>query len=451
MKNIAKKTLVLLVLFNFSFLTCINVCSEGLDPKTIYGTLYIDTNNDGNYEIAPAGVDIIVEVNEYTNTKQTDEYDEINYIIGIEPGHTDQTCTFSIEYDQVTYIPDDNQSIVLSEENENGPTPGYYIIDLHVTTEPTTNNPPEKPTASSPESNAKNIELNPTLSVYVADPDGDHMDVTFYDDGDNYIDREYNVPSGTRASVSWSGLDYNTGYSWYAVADDKKSGTNTSNTWMFTTKSAPEINHPPTKPTNPKPDNNSEENSLNPQLSVFVTDPDDDQLTVSFYNASNDQLIVTASNVQNATNAKVTWYGLDFNTYYTWYAIANDTEFETRSDVFTFKTIEEDNTPPDVSFEKPEEGSLYFFGNLVFPGVLRMPFILGKINIVVKATDDETGISRADLTIKGNWIEKTESLTTSPYTYEWSSFGFGKYNITATAYDMSGNSANTSMIVHKFL
>ena len=80
-----------------------------------------------------------------------------------------------------------------------------------------------------------------------------------------------------------------------------------------------------------------------------------------------------------------------------------------------------------------------------------MPFILGKINIVVKATDNESGISRVELSIKGKYSEKTENIPDYPYTYEWSSFGFGKYNITATAYDMSGNSANTSIIVRKFL
>lgn len=210
-------------------------------------------------------------------------------------------------------------------------------------------------------------------------------------------------------------------------------------------------NNPPNTPANPKPENNSENIGLTPQLSVFVTDPDGDALNVSFYNASNDALIGVAHNVQNATNATVNWIDLEFNTSYNWYAVANDSEFETYSDTFTFKTIKEDNIKPAVSFEKPEEGSLYLFNHRIFSGILKIPFILGKINIVINATDNQSGISKVELSIKGVFREINENLTEYPYSYEWSGFFFGKYNITATAYDMNGNSANTSMIVRKFL
>ena len=213
-----------------------------------------------------------------------------------------------------------------------------------------------------------------------------------------------------------------------------------------------EPNNPPNKPVNPKPENNSEDIVLNPQLSVFVTDPDEDSLTVYFYNASDEALIASVT-ANNGTNATVTWSNLAFNTSYQWYAVANDTEYEAASDTFTFKTIEiqEDNTKPVVSFEKPEEGSLYLFDSMIFSGILRIPFIIGDINVIVKATDNESGISKVELSIKGLFTDINENLTEYPYQYNWSSFSFGKYNLTATAYDMSGNYANTSIIVRKFL
>jgi len=156
-----------------------SINAEGLDQKTIYGTLYIDTNNDGNYEIAPAGIDIIIEVNEYTNTKQTLEYDEINYLIGIEPEHTNETCYINISYYGKSYTPDDNQSIVLSEENENGPDPGYYIIDLHVTV---IDNPPEKVTGltvTDAKDGKLNLEWDPANDDFGIDHYKIYKDSTF--------------------------------------------------------------------------------------------------------------------------------------------------------------------------------------------------------------------------------------------------------------------------------
>jgi len=101
------------------------------------------------------------------------------------------------------------------------------------------NHPPDKPTNPNPPDGATGIDLNPTLSVDVYDPDGDTMDITFYDaSDDSIIGTDYDVPSGGTASVTWSGLDYDTTYGWYTIADDKKGGTNTSDTWHFTTKSA---------------------------------------------------------------------------------------------------------------------------------------------------------------------------------------------------------------------
>ena len=79
------------------------------------------------------------------------------------------------------------------------------------------------------------VDLNPVLSVVVSDPDGDVLDVGFYDASDDsliYVDSS--VPSGGVASITWSGLDKNTSYSWYVIIDDSEDTTN-SNTWNFKT------------------------------------------------------------------------------------------------------------------------------------------------------------------------------------------------------------------------
>ncbi|MFP4608626.1 MAG: hypothetical protein ACOC55_05510, partial [Candidatus Natronoplasma sp.] len=54
-----------------------------------------------------------------------------------------------------------------------------------------------------------------------------------------------NVGSGSRASVTWNGLDYSTTYDWYAVAEDANGTSAESSTWSFTTMEEPDL-LPPT-------------------------------------------------------------------------------------------------------------------------------------------------------------------------------------------------------------
>ncbi len=99
-----------------------------------------------------------------------------------------------------------------------------------------TDRTPNEPTLNSPTDGAVNKSLDVTLSVTVTDPDGDAMDVSFYDASDDtQIGNTQNgVADGSDASVTWTGLSEQTTYSWYAVADDGVT-TNQSDTWSFTT------------------------------------------------------------------------------------------------------------------------------------------------------------------------------------------------------------------------
>ncbi len=96
---------------------------------------------------------------------------------------------------------------------------------------------PEPPYDPDPQHGALDVNTNPVLSVAVYHPGDKMTDVYFYDaTGDMLIGIDENVASGTRASVTWSGLEYGTGYNWYAVADDGYE-TATSDTWQFITES----------------------------------------------------------------------------------------------------------------------------------------------------------------------------------------------------------------------
>jgi subtilisin/minor extracellular protease Epr len=119
---------------------------------------------------------------------------------------------------------------------------GYGLVDAEAAVNAvgggTSNSPPNAPSNPIPNDGATGVSTSPTLSVDVSDPDGDIMDVSFYDaNTGNPIGTDTGVASGGTASVTWSGLSHDTTYSWYAVASDGVATTQ-SQTWKFTTESS---------------------------------------------------------------------------------------------------------------------------------------------------------------------------------------------------------------------
>lgn len=102
------------------------------------------------------------------------------------------------------------------------------------------NSAPDAPSNPSPQNSQEGVSASPTLSVDVSDPDGDSMDVEFYDASDNSLIDTDSTSSGSTASVTWNNLNNGQTYSWYAVADDGQE-TNQSSTWSFTTNYPPEL------------------------------------------------------------------------------------------------------------------------------------------------------------------------------------------------------------------
>jgi len=90
---------------------------------------------------------------------------------------------------------------------------------------------------NSPEDNSVKGETSVVLNVTVTDPDGDSMDVRFYDSSGTLIGIDSNVPSGSFAATSWSGLSDGL-YQWYVNVTDGLL-TTTSDTWMFYVDTTP--------------------------------------------------------------------------------------------------------------------------------------------------------------------------------------------------------------------
>jgi len=114
----------------------------------------------------------------------------------------------------------------------------------------------------------------------------------------------------------------------------------------------------PSPPLNPSPVDGAGNVGLSPSLSVDVSDPNGDPMTVRFYDNATDSLIDSVSLTGNGT-AGVTWDGLDYGTTYRWYATADDAECPTpvSSSVWQFTTLS--NSPPNTpTLSGPDNGSV---------------------------------------------------------------------------------------------
>jgi len=185
-------------------------------------------------------------------------------------------------------------------------------------------------------------------------------------------------------------------------------------------------NSAPDKPTNPSPENNSEDVNLNPILSVEVTDPDDDTMNISFYNASDDSLIDIATNVTNGSTASVDWPDLSYNTTYHWYASASDGQAFNDSEIWHFTTESKPNTPPivdDILNQTITEGENFTTINLD--------------DYVWDAEDPDENITwsysgNIELEVDINTTNRVATIT--PPDENWN----GQENITFTATDTGG-------------
>lgn len=149
----------------------------------------------------------------------------------------------------------------------------------------------------------------------------------------------------------------NGSWSFYRWTGDLTSNKNPETILMNSNKEVTvnfvEYNQPPNMPNNPHPEDGDNYVNLNPSISVFVSDPDDDPMNVFFYNAADDNLIGTATGISNGSHASVVWSGLGYNTVYNWYAIANDSMLESISDTWSFITRSKPSLDPPPSDRPP--------------------------------------------------------------------------------------------------
>lgn len=273
----------------------------------------------------------------------------------------------------------------------------FYTIN---NTAPTISN--ENPTH-----NTSGIALTPNLAVYVADFNGDTMNVLFqmYNDTTGKyetVGTNNSVNNGTYRALSVAMVDTeNTTYFWKVFANDTFGGNTQSSVYNFTTLITPMINISLYLPLNNSVVNTiSYDNftvnltSANPSNLTIVVEKNNSGVWDEVYNQTFTDRQTGLTTDVNLTANNTGWMGR-------WYAYANDTVIQNTTSYFYF-TATDDNTPPVLSGEIP-------INNII--NISSIPVVL-SINVtddlaIGNATDGE------GLRIRFSWYNSThwENLT----------------------------------------
>jgi len=103
------------------------------------------------------------------------------------------------------------------------------------------------------------------------------------------------------------------------------------------------VDSPPNKPQLIEPSNFAVINSTNPELKVFISDPENDKINIKFFDNKTGEIIGQLKNKLSGSNQSIIWSNLTFSKVYEWHVVANDGFFENKSEVWTFAI---DDTPP---------------------------------------------------------------------------------------------------------
>jgi len=178
----------------------------------------------------------------------------------------------------------------------------------------TTNEPPNTPENLSPVGRIAST-TSTSITADIVDPEGDNVNVHFWDNETGSLIDNVWVTSGSTASVTWSGLSEGQTYSYKVSAKDNY-GTSSDNSYVesFT------VNTPPNSPENLSPSGTIESSAVD--ISAVAVDNESDNVTVYFYDSSDDSLIGSAQ-VGSGENATVTWENLSSGNH-SFYAKAGD-------------------------------------------------------------------------------------------------------------------------------
>jgi len=214
------------------------------------------------------------------------------------------------------------------------------------------NGAPYTPSNPDPADGETDVHVNPTLSWDGGDPQW--FDTVYYDvyleAGDPSPD---DLVSEDQKATSYdpSTLEFETTYYWQIVAEDNDGATTSGPVWHFTTRG----NEAPNAPSDPDPEDEETDVTVDKILGWTGGDPDGDDVTYDIYLGDSSPPPKVKSN-HSDTNYDPPG-ALDFDTEYNWKIVAWDEfGYSTPGPQWSFST--EENLPPyEPSEPDPEDGA----------------------------------------------------------------------------------------------
>jgi hypothetical protein len=204
------------------------------------------------------------------------------------------------------------------------------------------NSPPTAPTDERPFNSSTGVPVNPVLSWWSEDPDGDAIVYRIHFGTTN--PPPLAAQGLTQPTYMPGTLSSNTTYYWRVWASDGLLETPGPG-WSFTTAGGGG-NTPPLPPTSPVPANGQVGVPVNTFLTWTATDPDGDTLTYRvFFGTSPTPPVVSQGSASNVYLPGT----LAHNTNYYWRIAASDGIAETSGPVWTFRTVAQNPPPGSVS------------------------------------------------------------------------------------------------------
>ena len=312
-------------------------------PETNQPPSYSNRQPSNGYETAQDSVNLNVDISDPDSSSiDVRFYDDSGSLIGSETVSSGQTASTSWSLGPGNtyrwYVQADDGIATVTSSTWNIKTNG-------------------RPTASSPNpSDGEKIrDYTPDISAQYTDPDGDSGSLTFYDVDDNEIG-SCSLDSAQRCGVEWSSAAHGSN-KWYAVASDGPDSS-TSPEWEFVINTAPDAVTSPVTPAD-----GSTVYGTSTDLTVSVSDPDNDNLNVEFLNnqsnMSSSQRTVTG--VSSGDTASVTLDNLDRGKEYKWWVRVSDGRDTITSSAWEFHV----NSLPSISRIQPQDDGIVTDENIV--------------------------------------------------------------------------------------
>ena len=244
------------------------------------------------------------------------------------------------------------------------------------------------------------------------------------------------------------GYDNNMNYACYNTWDTNIhwfdfSAIRSGNTWGIYGATFCSFSYYPFSPSNPYPADDSINVDINITLQWECKDSDEDNL-YHIYLGKTSYLDEDNLLVSNLTEKYYNIDTLENNTHYYWKVVAEDEDdITTESDIWNFYTL--DTEPPTINITNPQVGYLYISGNQKRETLLGGTGIIGEILIQFSATDN-LAIDKIEFYID-NQLKYSDG--DGFYYWNWDEKAFGKYNLTAIAYDLAGNTNSYEIDVWK--